>query len=239
MRQAEFCDLRNIPFSAQSGGHGHNAASGSLRNGVQINLSKLNSATIHPDGTFVTVGGGIMSKELRDHLWAAGKQTTHGLCECVGLVAPALGGGHGILQGKYGLMSDQLIALDVVLANGTLIRVDAEQHDDLFWAMQGAGHNFGIVTSVDYKIYDIPETDIGGKVWSHEVFTYEATEENLRRVYGAAKQLLDRDEHPEGLKLLGVIVRNPSSSRDSVILHHVGIPFIGLVRSYVAAHIEN
>lgn len=72
-------------------------------------------------------------------------------------------------------MSDQFLALDVVLVNGSLISVDAEQHADLFWAMQGAGHNFGIVTSADYKIYDISETKLGGKGWSHETFTYSAT----------------------------------------------------------------
>jgi FAD/FMN-containing dehydrogenase len=194
---------------------------GNLQNGVQINLRKLNSAIISAEDTFVTVGGGIISDELRDMLWAANKQTTHGLCECTGLVAPALGGGHGILQGKYGLMSDQFLALDVVLANGSLIRIDAERHQELFWAMQGAGHNFGIVTSADYKIYDVPETEIGGRIWSHRVFTYEATEENLRKVYGAAKELLDHDEHPEGLKILGSISRGPEPSRVPMIAHHV------------------
>ena len=90
-------------------------------------------------------------------------------------------------------MSDQFLALDVVLANGSLVRVDTEQHQDLFWAMQGAGHNFGIVTSADYKIYDVLGTEVGGKIWSHELFTYEATGENIRKVYGAAKELLDHD----------------------------------------------
>ncbi|KAJ4370853.1 hypothetical protein N0V86_008546 [Didymella sp. IMI 355093] len=154
-------------------------------------------------------------------LWVANKQTTHGLCECTGLIAPALGGGHGILQGKYGLMSDQFLALDVVLANGSLIRIDAERHQGLFWAMQGAGHNFGIVTSADYKIYDVPETEIGGRIWSHQTFIHEATEENLRKIYGAAKELLDRDEHPEGLKILGSIYRGPEPSRVPTIAHHV------------------
>jgi FAD/FMN-containing dehydrogenase len=188
---------------------------------VQINLRKLNSATVSPDGTFVTVGGGIVSDELRNSLWAANKQTTHGLCECTGLIAPALGGGHGILQGKYGLMSDQFLALDVVLANGSLIRVDADQHQDLFWAMQGAGHNFGIVTSADYRIYDVPTTEIGGKIWSRELFTYEATKENIRKVYGSAKELVDTDHHPEGLTMFGTIARGPEPLRAPVILHTV------------------
>ena len=68
-------------------------------------------------------------------------------------LGPALGGGHGWLQGRYGLVSDQFVSWNVVLASGELVTVTKDS--DLFWAMKGAGHNFGIVTSVTSKIYDI------------------------------------------------------------------------------------
>lgn len=68
-------------------------------------------------------------------------------------LGPGLGGGHGWLQGRYGLVSDQFVSMNVVLANGNLITVD--KNSELFWAMKGAGHNFGIVTSMTSKIYDI------------------------------------------------------------------------------------
>jgi FAD/FMN-containing dehydrogenase len=71
----------------------------------------------------------------------------------VGLLGPALGGGHGRFEGQYGLISDNFINLNVVLASGEAIKVNATSHADLFWAMQGAGHNFGIVTSFEMKIY--------------------------------------------------------------------------------------
>jgi len=76
-----------------------------------------------------------------------------GTCECVGYLGPGLGGGHGWLQGHYGLVSDQYVSLNVVLGNGSLITVDASS--ELFWALKGAGHNFGVVTSVTSKIYDL------------------------------------------------------------------------------------
>ena len=76
-----------------------------------------------------------------------------GTCECVGYLGPGLGGGHGWLQGHYGLVSDQYVSINVVLGNGSLITVDFSS--ELFWAMKGAGHNFGVVTSVISKIYDI------------------------------------------------------------------------------------
>jgi FAD/FMN-containing dehydrogenase len=63
-----------------------------------------------------------------------------------------LGGGHGLLQGHYGLLSDNLISARMVLANGTAVTVSSESNPDLFWAIRGAGHNFGIVTEFEYKI---------------------------------------------------------------------------------------
>lgn len=68
-------------------------------------------------------------------------------------LGPALGGGHGWLQGRHGLVSDQFVSLNVVLASGKLVTVN--KSSDLFWAMKGAGHNFGVVTSVTSQIYDI------------------------------------------------------------------------------------
>ncbi len=78
-----------------------------------------------------------------------------GTCECVGYLGPGLGGGHGWLQGHYGLIADQFVSANVILANGSLITVD--ENSELFWALKGAGHNFGIVTSITSKIYDIQQ----------------------------------------------------------------------------------
>ena len=76
-----------------------------------------------------------------------------GSCACVGMLGPGLGGGHGRYQGFYGLISDNLRKLNVVLANGTAITVSNTSHPDLFWGMQGAGHNFAAVTSFELNIY--------------------------------------------------------------------------------------
>lgn len=64
-----------------------------------------------------------------------------------------LGGGHGLLEGQYGLVIDNIIHLNVVLADGTAIGVNATSYPDLWWAMRGAGHNFGIVTSAQLKVH--------------------------------------------------------------------------------------
>src|ERR1700753_1122435 len=67
-----------------------------------------------------------------------------GICECVGVTAPMLGGGHGWNQGKYGLPADQVVEARIVLSNGTAVTVSDTYNPDLFWAIRGAGHNFGL-----------------------------------------------------------------------------------------------
>ena len=91
-----------------------------------------------------------------------------GTCECVGLLGPALGGGHGLLQGKYGLLADQIVSARVVLANGTVVTASASQHPDLLWALKGAGHNFGIVSEVTYRIYD-SDSGASENPWVYEL----------------------------------------------------------------------
>lgn len=159
--------------------------------GVGISLSQLRSLEIAEDGQTATFGGGIMSKQVTDDLWAAGKQTVTGTCECVSLLGPALGGGHGWLQGHHGLVADQFVSMNVVLADGTLTTIDADS--ELWWAMKGAGHNFGIVTSLTSKIYDIEHSD-----WAIETITFSG--DKVEAVYQAANDhLIKNGTQPAGL----------------------------------------
>ena len=72
------------------------------------------------------------------------------------MMGPGLGGGFGRYQGYFGLVLDNIIDLNVVLADGSMVTVSESSNSDLYWGMRGAGHNFGIVTSFNYKIYDQP-----------------------------------------------------------------------------------
>lgn len=101
-----------------------------------------------------------------------------GVCDCTGFLGPALGGGHGYLQGRHGLIADNFVSLEVVTADGKIRTVTRDgPESDLFWAMQGAGHNFGIVTSVTQKIYDVPNNG----VWSFVKHTY--TQDKLELLF--------------------------------------------------------
>ncbi|RDL35322.1 putative FAD-dependent oxygenase [Venustampulla echinocandica] len=153
VQTVKFANQNSLPFLTTNGVHGSITTLGAMTHGIEILMSQLNRIAIASDGKTATIGGGVMSKNLTDALWAAGKQTVTGTCECVSYLGPGLGGGHGWLQGRYGLISDQFVSMNVVLANGSLITID--QNSRLSWAMKGAGHNFGIVTSTTSKIYDI------------------------------------------------------------------------------------
>ncbi|KAJ4368305.1 hypothetical protein N0V83_006661 [Neocucurbitaria cava] len=221
-----FANTHNITFFAFTGGHGAISSLSALKNSIQIHMRKLNTISLSKDGTYATIGGGAKGKEVRDALWEAEKWTTHGVCECVGFTTVALGGGLGLLEGRYGLMSDQIISLDVVLANGSSVTVSESSHAELFWAMQGAGHNFGVVTSLDYRIYDIPDAEVGGKVWSYEVLVWEATPENVKSVYGIAKEMLEGGKQPDELFLYGLLGMDPAGSGKVVIMHNAEGTFL-------------
>ncbi|KAH8750850.1 FAD binding domain protein [Diaporthe sp. PMI_573] len=148
-----------LPWLAVSGRHGGIRSLGKLDSGVQINMDHLDSLVISSDGKTATIGGGMLSGEVTSALWDKGKWTTTGSCECTSLVGPMLGGGHGFLQGRYGLALDNLASARVALGNGTVVTASDKTNADLFWALRGAGHNFGIVTEVEYRIHDVPSSN--------------------------------------------------------------------------------
>lgn len=134
------------------------------------------------------------------------RSTVTGACECTGMVAPMLGGGHGWLQGRDGLLADNLISARLVLANGSAITVSETEHPDLLWALKGAGHNFGIVTSFEYQIEDrTPETEM----WSWELFIFR--HDQLRDVYELANGMLggSMGEQPVELSHWSYFLRMP------------------------------
>ncbi|PSN62050.1 FAD-binding domain-containing protein [Corynespora cassiicola Philippines] len=206
-----FANRHEIPFFIFTSGHGATQSFETLKNSLQIDLRYLDDIKISPGGSSVTLGGGVKGANVAKYLHGHGKQTVTGVCECVGFVGVALGGGHGVLQGYHGFLTDQILSLRVVTANGTLVTVSPTENTDLWWAMRGAGHNFGIVTSLEYKIYDITE-----KQWSVEAFTFPATAEIFRKVYTQAKK--NMAVQPEGITEGGFITALPMPALNLAII---------------------
>ncbi|KAJ4251472.1 hypothetical protein NW762_011457 [Fusarium torreyae] len=178
-----YANDHGIPFLARSGGHGATEALNLAKDVIIVDLRGRNAVEVSEDGKSATIGGGASIKKVVHDLWAEGKQTVTGICECVGISAPILGGGHGWLQGQYGLLSDQVISARVVLPSGEVVVASDESNPDLFWALRGAGHNFGIVTEWEYRVYDIRNPN-----WSYEIFIFLG--DKLEEVIGLTKEMM-------------------------------------------------
>ncbi|KAF4628137.1 hypothetical protein G7Y89_g10017 [Cudoniella acicularis] len=210
----QYANSYNVPFLAIGGGHGTSSALNSIQGGIGIWLRGLIGVEIAAgnNGSEAVIQAGMLSGEVVQDLWDLGKMTVTGGCYCTGFSSPMLGGGHGWLQGQYGLMTDNLLSARLVLANGTAITVSDTQHSDLFWGLRGAGHNFGIVTSALYSIYDrTPELD----GFATAAFTF--TQDKLEDVFAIANGWLEAQNRPVELTHYGTIVINPAIDSKPVI----------------------
>lgn len=189
--KVKYCNENSIDFLAINRGHGHSASLGTF-NGIQINVGQLDSIDIQPSGDSVWFGGGVFGGPVSRYLWDHGYVTTHGSCNCVGLAGAGLGGGHGRHEGLYGMVVDNMLQLNVVLANGTTIRVNETSHSDLLWGMKGAGHNFGIVTSFEMKIF--PR---GPDTWHYHNYVW--TGDKLDDVFNALNEFHGNGTTPRNM----------------------------------------
>ncbi|MTE16450.1 FAD-binding oxidoreductase [Nocardia aurantiaca] len=145
-----------IPVAARSGGHSYGGYS-TPEDGLVVDLSGMTGVQVKPDGTAV-IGAGTRLMDVYSGLAEAGRCLPAGSCPTVGIAGLTLGGGVGVLAGKYGLTCDNLISAEVVTADGTLRTASATSEPELFWALRGGGGgNFGIVTSFTFQTVAAPE----------------------------------------------------------------------------------
>jgi FAD/FMN-containing dehydrogenase len=145
-------------------GGGHNVAGRAVTNGgVMIDLAEMKGIAIDPDRSTATVEGGVIWAELNDAAAEHGLAVTGGAISTTGIAGYTLGGGLGWLMAKYGLAADNLLAVELVTAEGEVLDVDATSHPDLFWALRGGGGNFGVATSFTYRLHPL-QTVVGGLI---------------------------------------------------------------------------
>jgi hypothetical protein len=140
-----FAREHELEFAVRSGAHSF--AEHSSTTGLLIDVGQLRSVSV--EGDLVTVGPGVRLGPIVDELATIGRTLPLGWCPFVGVAGAALGGGFGPLARYYGLAVDQLVAAQIVLADGRVLTVDAANEPDLFWALRGAGGgHFGVVTQL-------------------------------------------------------------------------------------------
>jgi FAD/FMN-containing dehydrogenase len=145
-------------------GGGHNVAGRAVTDGgLMIDLAEMKGIAIDPDNATATAEGGVIWGELNAAAGEHGLAVTGGLISTTGIAGYTLGGGLGWLMGKYGLAADNLLAVELVTADGAVLEVDAASHPDLFWALRGGGGNFGVATSFTYRMHPV-HTIVGGLI---------------------------------------------------------------------------
>jgi FAD/FMN-containing dehydrogenase len=196
-------------------GGGHNAAGRAVtEGGVMIDLAEMKAVSVDPARATATVQGGVTWAELNDAAGAHGLAVTGGAVSSTGVAGYTLGGGLGWLMAKYGLAADNLLGVELVTAEGDVLRVDGTSHPDLFWALRGGGGNFGVATSFTFRLRKVG-TVVGGLI----AHPFAAAPELLRFYRDAVAA------SPDDLTVFAGLVHAPDGSGTklaALVVFHTG-----------------
>src|SRR3954467_1183160 len=159
-----FARSEKLEVAVRGGGHSIAGFSG-VDGGIVIDLSPMRGILIDPIGQRAIVQAGCTWRDVDVETQAHGLATTGGLVSTTGVAGFTLGGGIGWLMRRHGLACDNVIAADVVTADGEMVRASADQNPDLLWALLGGGGNFGVVTSFEFSLHPVGPTVAGGVIF--------------------------------------------------------------------------
>lgn len=157
-----------LTVAVRSGGH--SVAGMSMNDGgLVIDVRPMKTITVDDGARTLTAGGGVTWGELDRLAHQHGLAVTGGRASTTGVSGFTLGGGSGWLERAYGLACDNLVAVQLVLANGDEVTASGTEHSDLFWALHGGGGNFGVATSFTFAMHPIGELSVAGlMLWPAE-----------------------------------------------------------------------
>jgi hypothetical protein len=149
-----------LPLAVRSGGHS-GAGHSTCDDGVVLDLAEMNGLEIDPEGRTAWAQTGLRAAAYSNAVAEHGLATGFGDTGSVGIGGLTLGGGVGYLSRAHGLTIDNVLAAEIVTADGKILQTDADQHPNLFWAIRGGGGNFGVVTRFRYRLREVPQV-VGG-----------------------------------------------------------------------------
>ncbi len=150
-------------------GGGHNGAGlGICDGGLVIDLSRMKGVRVDPAACTARVAAGCVWGDVDHATHAFGMATPSGFISSTGVAGLTLGGGIGYLTRRYGLTIDNLLSVDMVLADGRFVTANANENADLFWAVRGGGGNFGVATSFEFRLHPVSTVQFGPTFWPLE-----------------------------------------------------------------------
>jgi FAD/FMN-containing dehydrogenase len=198
---------QKLPIAVRGGGH-NVAGNATCDGGVVLDLSLMRSVHVDPVRRTARVEGGAIWRDFDHETQAFGLAAPGGLVSSTGVAGLTLGGGFGYLSRLYGMVSDNLLSVDVVIADGSFLTANAESHPDLFWALRGGGGNFGVATSFEFRLHPL-DGMYGGLI----TFPFEMAPAVLKRYREVCETAPDALTlyagllpGPEGGRIAGVVV---------------------------------
>jgi FAD/FMN-containing dehydrogenase len=216
LEAVRFCVENDLEMSIKGGGH-NIAGLGLSDGGVTLDLSLMRDVGVDVEGRTVSVGPGCLLGDVDRETQTHGLATTLGFVSETGVAGLTLGGGFGYLTRQFGWTVDDLLAVEMVTAGGSMLRASRTENEDLFWALRGGGGNFGLVIEFVFRLHEIgPEVTAGLIAWSADEAA--GVTDLFRRVTQSAPRQLT----------MAMLMRNAPAAPWLPEEHH-GRPMVGFV----------
>jgi FAD/FMN-containing dehydrogenase len=173
-----FARSRGLPVAVRGGGHGV-AGLASVDGGLVIDLAGLRAVSVDPAARTARVEAGARLGDVDRATQEYGLAVPAGQISDTGVAGLTLGGGTGWLMRKHGLTIDNLLAVDLVAADGRALRASADEHPDLFWGVRGGGGNFGVVTAFEFRLHPVGPVVVAGSL----LYTLDKAADALRQYH--------------------------------------------------------
>src|SRR5579862_339213 len=167
MAAVNFGRENGLLTAIRCGGHS-GAGLGTCDDGLVIDLSRMKGIRVNPAAKTVRVEAGCVWGDVDHATHAFGMAVPCGFISTTGVPGLTLGGGIGHITRRYGLTIDNLLSVDMVLADGRFVTASAKENTDLFWAVRGGGGNFGVVTSFEFRLHPVSNVQFGPTFWPPE-----------------------------------------------------------------------